>query len=527
MNWLADTFGPVYASNTTFNTIIISSPVPTLTFEDTTTGDDDWLIFAESDNLYFQHMATVNLTFYGTGSIGLATSLIVSGNLYLNLTSGPVCVSSNTLIQRKIDLADITNDVTGNIGSDRVSGNIPSTQVSGNIPVSQVSGNWDLSLVTGTLASSFVTGSFPSSQVTGNFDVSRVSGNWPLANVSGVLAIVNGGTNSSVTLSNSYVMVSTGDSIVEDKNVTTNTLDNLNSQFSGYFGDGSDGDLDVTFLLPVTLTRDSFYEQVDIATGAILTMGQCRLFVSKKLTNQGTITARGRDGTSGSIGTAGTGGPAATTVTDPAVGPNGAGANGGAGTTTAGVRGTTASTLSVGGGGMGGNGSTASSGTGGGGGQRGEGATFRSYRPQHYFTNTFTNGASLVGGGTGGGGGGGGGGSGLSTGGGGGGGGAGGGVTFISAATLDNSSGIIDVSGGNGGNGGPGGGLGAGTGGGGGGGGGGTAHLNYKILGGLGSIELGVILTNGGTPGTGGLGLAVTGQTGFYLAYDVYKGSFK
>ena len=85
---------------------------------------------------------------------------------------------------------------------------------------------------------------------------------------------------------------------------------NKDNVFQGVFGDGSDGD--ITISSDTSLARDMYYENLTINNGVTLTSTGFRIFVRGTLTNNGTISAKGNDGTNGANATAdgiGTGGP--------------------------------------------------------------------------------------------------------------------------------------------------------------------------------------------------------------------------
>lgn len=310
--------------------------------------------------------------------------------------------------------------------------------------------------------------------------------------------------------------------------------------FNPFYGDGSDGDL--TTSGNVTLTSDTYYNNLTVSNGHTLFTAGYRLFVKGTCTVTGTISRAGNAGTAGTSASGATGGtPAGSggaalaagnlSGTDAGlagqVGPNGdsdGGANG-----TAGTAGTALTNLVVNSsnagvaGGNGGNGLTGGGGTGGVGGAAG-GVTGSTNKPRHIITaiqmfdanNTTSlkpighngnSGSGAAGGGdaTAGGNGGGGGASGGS--------GSNGGVMVLCARILAGN-GTITCAGGNGGSGGAGGNGTAGAAGGGGGGGGGNGGnggvmvlvYNQKTFSGTATVA-------GGIGGTGGA-LGSHGPTG-------------
>ena len=116
--------------------------------------------------------------------------------------------------------ANLTGNASGTAGNITASTNSTITTLSSlSLPGSQVTGNisGNAANITATSNSTLTTLSslsLPGSQVSGN-----ISGN--AANVTGVVAIANGGTNSSTALTNSKVMVSSGGAIVESSTTTT------------------------------------------------------------------------------------------------------------------------------------------------------------------------------------------------------------------------------------------------------------------------------------------------------------------
>ena len=300
----------------------------------------------------------------------------------------------------------------------------------------------------------------------------------------------------------------------------------------GIAGDGSDGDVNITSGT-TTLTRDMYYDSLDIDAGATIATAGFRIFVADILTLDGTISGNGAAGSAGqnapspcaTPATGGGGGAAVTgyfASTAGQTGGNGrrgtdcgavAATNGGNGTTvTGGITGCTN-------GAAGGTGAGTSPGTGGTAGTlTAAGATAGSIRniQNSILGRLFPSGSSPLeprcGGGAAGGGGGG------ATGGYGGGGGGGGAsaTNVLVVAKTITGGGSITAVGGNGGNGGTGGGTGGSSGGGGGGGAGGIVWLITNSRTGY----SGTITVTGGTAGTGGTG-AGNGQDGqsYRLSY--------
>src|SRR3990167_11397550 len=82
------------------------------------------------------------------------------------------------------------------------------------------------------------------------------------------------------------------------------------------FGDGSDGDVTITSGT-TTLTRDMFYNNLVINSGAILVTASFRVFVKGTLTNNGIIKNNGNAGGNGGTGvtsTQGAGGSAGAAI---------------------------------------------------------------------------------------------------------------------------------------------------------------------------------------------------------------------
>ena len=107
------------------------------------------------------------------------------------------------------------------------------------------------------------------------------------------------------TIVNNNIKLKSGGGIIND------ATDGLSVDvFQGVFGDGSDGD--ITISSDTSLARDMYYENLTINNGVTLTSSGFRIFVRGTLTNNGTISAKGNDGTNGANATAdgiGTGGP--------------------------------------------------------------------------------------------------------------------------------------------------------------------------------------------------------------------------
>lgn len=234
------------------------------------------------------------------------------------------------------------------------------------------------------------------------------------------------------------------------------------------FGDGSDST--VTISVNTTLTRDMYYDSLTVNSGIELKTANFRVFVRKRLVNNGTISS---DGPAAANNQTGTGATAVTqgTLQGGTNGGNGGsnGANGSAGSNRTDTESGYGGSGGSGGGGFnGGSGGTATAPAAGAGSLRHAMAAVNGW--------TVTPAGSIVNFGGGAGGGGGGGNSGVNAGSGGGGG-AGGGFLMIAARSLVNA-GTIRANGGAGGNG-----YNAGfDGGGGGGGGGGTCILVYRHL---------------------------------------------
>lgn len=276
------------------------------------------------------------------------------------------------------------------------------------------------------------------------------------------------------------------------------------------FGDGSDGD--VTISGSVTLTRDMYYDNLTIDTGAALTTAGFRIFVAgtldldaapagsiKNPANNGGNSAGALAGSAGAAGTIGT------------IGAGQAGISGRAGGTGAGSNstGTPASTGSLfsAAGGDAGDGGQSGTGNGGGTGNAHSAPSVAAYRRP---SPEFLLGAGLVMGGLGGMGGASGGGDGTGSGGGAGGGGGGGNLIAIFARRISRggstAAGAIQAIGGNGGNGNSGSVTGTNKGGGGGGAGsqGGTVIIVCDEL--VGSTAADAIDISGGSGGNGGNG---------------------
>lgn len=289
----------------------------------------------------------------------------------------------------------------------------------------------------------------------------------------------------------------------------------------GLFGDGSDGDVTLG-AGSTTLTRDMFYDNLEIPSGSHLNTAGFRVFVRGTLTLAGTIGRFGNNGAVGSGGSAAAGGAALSGGCLPVSGSGGSGGAGsslgvtGGGTMNQCPRGFSAAAAPGGthpGGGAAGNPGTAGgAGHGGGGGAGSNNAGSAGFAGGAGTTLTLAaatmgdvraygqivqgrginNTAFTCASGGGGGGGG-------QTGGGGGGGG-GGAWVVVSARLVDDQGGSVVATGGNGGNA---------TGNGGGGGGGGGGVIGFV----LGSGSFPTLNVSGGTGGTGG-GTAPGGGAG-------------
>lgn len=304
--------------------------------------------------------------------------------------------------------------------------------------------------------------------------VSGASGNTVITDrlysASGVVTVSTGAPSASQTLYTS--------------NSTTSAWSSVDNLGSTIYGTGLDADPDIGAGVTVTLARDSYYDNLTIATGGVLITAGFRLFVKGTTTLNGTA----RIHCNGNNASGQTAGAAGTTNT---IGAGAAGTNGGAINTAGGTGGAvTAATMMGGTGGAGGAATGTGARTGGAGGSSSAPAAING---GSQVFNDYSNAVRCVdvigtklNGGCGGGGGGG---NSANVGGGGGG---GGGVVMFASKTIDGT-GFISANGGNGGNG-------AGTAGGGGGGGGGSVVVMYTNL----NISSANITASGGSGGTGG-----------------------
>jgi hypothetical protein len=295
------------------------------------------------------------------------------------------------------------------------------------------------------------------------------------------------------------------------------------------FGDGSDGN--VTVNGAVSLSRDMFYSNLTLTTGAAISTNGYRIFVNGTLDlTAAPASAIKNNGGSGGAGTNSTsalsnaGGAAGTAAPGNTVGASGAGAAGGAGLDVIGAGGSGGSSAQNGGaagpGGGGGNGSGGTGGTAGGAGT----VTAAIPRLLRTALTASDQSTTLVTPGASGGAGGGGCGDGGSTrdGGGGGGSGAGGGLVQINARYITRGAGTataaIQAKGGAGGAGGAVSSSNAGGGGGGAGGGGGWVVIVCEVL--QGSAAATAVDVSGGQAGSGGNGngTGTGGKAGGYGA---------
>lgn len=275
-----------------------------------------------------------------------------------------------------------------------------------------------------------------------------------------------------------------------------------------FYGDGSDGN--VTISGSVTLTRDMFYNNLTITTGAALDPAGYRIFVKGTLDLTSAPAAGiSRTGANGSNATGSSGASAGSSNSGIHVGGGIGGGNGGSSTNTNGNQGsanTNPANMIGGLAGNGGKGGDSAAGTGGAqrtatdsGGNQWQ-TSFRRW------TDFLARAASIYNGGSGGPGGSGGAGSGSASNGGGGGGGAGGGVLWISARTVTcagATAASIQAKGGDGGNGRSSSTANAAGGGGGAGAGGGFIFFAYKTLTGSASNIFNATGGNGGNGGNG------------------------
>lgn len=275
-----------------------------------------------------------------------------------------------------------------------------------------------------------------------------------------------------------------------------------------WFGDGSDGDAVVTST--ITLTRDTYYNNLTMGAAGIINTAGYRLHVAGVLLDTGNVAGAIRNnGSVGGVGgtaTGGTAGPAGQSIN---VGGGGAGSAGGAGATGAGAQAPAPTTSGTNNGGIGGSGGAGGLGSGGAGGIARPATSPLVPTTIRRLTDTLNRLNITITGGVGAPGGSGGGGDGTTTGTGGGGGGAGAGVVWLAARIISTTgstpAGWISANGGSGGNGRPTANSGnTGGGGGGAGGGGGWVYLVYQAR--VGSPVTGLIAVDGGLGGDGGPG---------------------
>lgn len=338
------------------------------------------------------------------------------------------------------------------------------------------------------------------------FSIQRANhtGTQPASTITGLAAVATSGAKADVGLGN---VDNTSDA---NKPVSTAQQTALDSKLNEncFFGDGSDGDLNISSGT-TTLTRDTYYNNVTISGTGKLSLAGFKVFIAGTLdlTNApaGAIEVVANAG-GNSVGTTAGAQPAAQTGATIGMGARGgAGLAGGTAAGTAGGAGTAAS--------PGNGGGAAASGAGGLGASGAGGAAAAAQTPANAqlfrrLVLDFLRGTALVLGGSGGGGGGSGGGDGTA-GGGSGAGGNGGGLTAVYARRINRGAstaiGAIRANGANGGNGGAPAGGNRGGGGGGSGGGGGEVYLLFGEL--LGSIATNMLTANGGAGGNGGAGL--------------------
>ncbi|GJE45376.1 hypothetical protein [Methylobacterium soli] len=283
-----------------------------------------------------------------------------------------------------------------------------------------------------------------------------------------------------------------------------------------WFGDGSDGSISQSSGT-TTLTRDTYYNNVNLSGSATLITNGFRLHVLGTLDISGLTT--GYIGFNGNPGgaplTPTQGGAAGATIPPNSFGGAPAGIVGRVGTTGAGAAAVNGALVSGVGGGScyaGGAGGAGSGFAGGAAQIQSNGPTYRLRRPQ---MDSLRGNTLLTGGAAGGSGGAAGGGDGTNIGGSGGGGGSAGPIVFIFARTINRSGstgvGSIQAKGGNGGNGGTPAAGNCGGGGGGGGGAGGWVQIVYRFL--TGTTATNCIDVTGGDGGLGGNGVG-TGSAG-------------
>jgi hypothetical protein len=126
--------------------------------------------------------------------------------------------------------------------------------------------------------------------------------------VSGALIVAFDGPNRKVTipgeldLTGATVTGFSGDGVT-DHGALTGLGDDDHTIYAlgnGFFGDGSDGD--VTISADTAITRDMFYDNLTVNATKVLDTTAYRVFVRGTLTNNGTVSADGPDGTSEGAG---------------------------------------------------------------------------------------------------------------------------------------------------------------------------------------------------------------------------------